>query len=349
MHGDTRAVRESEQIDLEALAACLRWHLTDGQLPGLRLDTPLHLSIFSGTHAHPTYLVRAGGAELVLRRGTTARANHDLACEYRCLDAIHAFYALAPRPYLHCVDTAVLGAPFSLLERRRGLFVRDGEPMPLNGHPDRRHQVSAAAVAALVALHHVSVDSPAVSALGDPVGFLDRQVREWTGRWRSARTEPMDAMDGVALWLIAHQPPDSLDPTVVHGDFTLGNLLLHPLTAGEVVGVLDWSAATIGDPLMDLGILLAHWTAPGDTPDPVPFTARAGYLTRDALLDTYARLSGRDVTNAAFYEVLALFRSAVLAQERTAHGGVQPGDAVPSPVQRLADHALQLTRTFPNI
>lgn len=321
MHGDTREVRQGEALDWAALATYLRWHLADNDIPGLRLADEMTVSQFPGGHSNLTYLIRFGGAELVLRRpplGPVPPRAHDMAREYRWLAALHPAFTLAPRPYLLCDDPSVLGSVFYVMERRRGIVVRSEEPLPLAGHPELRRHLSEAMVDTLVRLHRVDVSRNSLAELGKPIGFLDRQVRGWTERWERSRIDPLPAMDAVALWLSAHQPPDALDPTVVHGDFKLDNVLLDPLDPANILAVFDWEMAALGDPLVDLGIMLAYW-APMDTaraPDALTtVTGHPGYLSRDALIERYAAQSSRDVSGMAFYEAFAVFKIAVVIQQ----------------------------------
>ncbi len=345
MHGDTREVRSGDALDWPALVTWLHWHLADGQLPGLRFDAGLEVSQFHGGHANLTYLLRLGGAELVLRRPPMAATDdraHDVAREYDWLAALHPVFPLAPRPLLLCEDRSVLGTVFYLMERRRGLVVRDEEPLQLAGHEPLRRRVGEALVDALADLHAIDITDEPLAALGQPIGFLDRQVRMWSSRWAKLHHAPAPAMDAVALWLTAHQPPDALDPAVVHGAFALENLLLDPLDLSRVVAVLDWELAQLGDPLVDLGVLLAHWdpTPAADGTNAFPIvTGRPGYLTRDALVERYAIRAGRDLTDIDFYEVLALFTRAVWEQEHAA-----PSATVCDRVTALAARALQLTQ-----
>ncbi len=347
MHGDTREVRSGDALDWPALVTWLRWHLEDGQLPGLRLDADLEVSQFHGGQSHLTYLLRLGGAELVLRRPSMSASAAGVASvtrEYDWLAALHPIFPLAPRPYLRCTDPGVVGSVFYLMERRRGLVVRDEEPLQLAGHEASRRQVGEALVDAMADLHTVNLAHDALSALGQPLGFPDRHVRMWTARWGQARQGPMPAMDAVALWLTAHQPADALDPAVVHGAFTLDNLLLDPLDLSRVVAVFDWELAELGEPLMDLGVLLAHWlrTPDSDGTDAFPVvTGRPGYLTRNGLIQRYADRTGRDLTDIDFYETLALFARAVSAQERTS-----PAATTCDTVEALAARALQLTQSW---
>ncbi|MFN7985200.1 MAG: phosphotransferase family protein [Vicinamibacterales bacterium] len=315
MRRDTADARADDGIDRAALARYLRWHLAGHDIPGLQLDADIRVQPCGGALQPRTHLIRVGGAEFILRLRSTASAlpHEDVAREFRWLSLLHPIFPLAPRPLLLCDDDAVLGRPFFLMERRRGIAVRAQEPMALAGHREARRQFSEAVVDTLVALHAVAIDE-SLAALDTPVGFVDRQVREWTTRWHSVRTEDVGDMDAVALWLTAHQPAEALEPAVVHGHFTLENLLLNPLEPAEITAVLDWKLAALGDPLTDVGALLAQWLpivddAGHDLRRSV--TGSDGYLTRDALIQRYAAQSGRDLSEIDYYEVIALFRLAV--------------------------------------
>ena len=321
MHGDTREVRPGEGLDWAALASYLRWHLEDDQVAGLRLNEAMQVAQFPGGHSNLTYLIRFGGAELVLRRpplGPVPARAHDMAREHRWLAALNPVFPLAPRPYLLCDDPSVIGCVFYIMERRRGIVVRHDEPMPLAGHPSMRRRLSEAMVDTLAALHRLDVSHGPLAGLGKPIGFLDRQVHGWTERWERSRLDAVPEMDALALWLAAHQPPDALDPAVVHGDFKVDNVLVNSLDPAELVAVLDWEMAALGDPLVDLGIMLAYWTPTdgGDQQDALAtVTGRAGYMSRDELIGRYADLSGRDVTDIRFYEAFAVFKVAVVIQQ----------------------------------
>jgi aminoglycoside phosphotransferase (APT) family kinase protein len=319
--GDTREVRAGEALDWRALETYLRLYLPIQQIKGLDLSRDMEVSQFPGGHSNLTYLVRFGGAELVIRRpplGPVPPKAHDMAREYRWLAALNHVFPLAPRVYLLCEDLAVIGSVFYVMERRRGLVVRAEEPMPLRDHPEARRRVSEALVDTLADLHSLDVTGGPLAALGKPAGFVDRQVRGWSERWNRSKLDELPEMDALAEWLIGRIPPDADPPAVVHGDFKLDNVLLDPLDLGNLVAVFDWEMSALGDPLVDLGILLAYWepTAPPAQRDALTtVTHRPGYYTRHEILDRYAARSGRDVSNIVFYETFALFKIAVVIQQ----------------------------------
>jgi aminoglycoside phosphotransferase (APT) family kinase protein len=290
-------------------------------MDGLDLSRDMQISQFPGGHSNLTYLARFGGAELVIRRpplGPVAPKAHDMAREYHWLAALNPVFPLAPRPLLLCADPTVVGTVFYVMERRRGVVVRHDEPLGLANRTEARRQVSAAMVATLADLHAIDVSAPPLADLGRPAGFVERQVRGWTERWNLARLTEVSEMDALAAWLGGRLPPDPAIPSVVHGDFKLDNVLLNPLDFGQIVAVFDWEMCALGDPLIDLGILLAYWspTAPAAEQDALStVTTRPGYFTRDEILERYAERSRRDLSQFRFYETFALFKIAVVIQQ----------------------------------
>jgi aminoglycoside phosphotransferase (APT) family kinase protein len=321
MHGETQDVRPGEDLNRDALERYLRWHADQLPIAGLDLSRDLEITQFPGGHSNLTYLIRAGGAELVLRRpplGPVPARAHDMAREYRWLAAIHPVFPLAPRPYLLCEDASVLGGVFYIMERRRGIVVRQDEPISLADHPDRRRRVSEALIDTLATLHSIDVSEPPLADLGKPAGFVRRQIQGWTERWHGSRLADVPEMDHLASWLAARIPADPQEPAIVHGDFKLDNVLLDPLDIGRLIAVFDWEMSALGDPLVDLGILLAYWmpTAPPSQRDALTtVTARPGYLSKSEIIDRYAARSGRDVSQIAYYETFALFKIAVVIQQ----------------------------------
>jgi aminoglycoside phosphotransferase (APT) family kinase protein len=316
---DTRDVREP--LDWPRLEAYVRERLAGAALPGLDLSRPMEIEQFAGGHSNLTYLVRFGGCELVLRRppfGPIPPTAHDMAREHRWLHALHPVFALAPRPYLFCGDAGVIGAIFYLMERRRGVVVRSEEPPALADRPEMRRRVSGALVDALADLHAIDVAREGLSPLGKPAGFVERQVRGWTDRWNKSKTGEIPEMEALADWLLRQMPLDPDRPAVVHGDFKLDNVMLDPSDLGRLVAVFDWEMCALGDPLVDVGILLAYWTRsePPEHRDALTtITDRPGWFTRDEIVERYAARSGRDLSSIHFYETFALFKIAVVIQQ----------------------------------
>jgi aminoglycoside phosphotransferase (APT) family kinase protein len=296
---DTRPVRPSEQLDWDQLAAYLREHL------GISGD--LHVEQFPGGHSNLTYALTLGERELVLRRppfGPVPPRAHDMAREFRVLQAVHPHFPLAPKPYLLCEDLSIIGSVFYVMERRRGLVLRDDGPEDL---APLRPRISDAVVDTLADLHAIDVTAHGLDSLGKPAGFVARQVRGWTERWHGSKTSDIPEMESLALWLAERIPADPPQATLVHGDYKLDNLMLDEREPWRLVGVFDWEMSALGDPLVDLGILLCYQV---HTAQPQP-----GWFSRDAILTRYAERSGRSLDNIAFYEVFAVFKLAVVIQQ----------------------------------
>jgi aminoglycoside phosphotransferase (APT) family kinase protein len=320
MKPDANAVRPDEQLDWPRLVAWLRAHLPQCGVAGLDVTREPQVAQFPGGHSNLTYLVRFDDVEIVIRRppfGPLPPTAHDMAREFRWLSAMHRVFPLAPRPYLLCEDLEIIGSVFYAMERRNGLVVRAEEPTVL-AHPAARRRVSEAMIDTLADLHAIDVHAQGLGALGKPAGFVDRQVRGWTERWHRSRTTPLAEMDALADWLREHLPGDPAAPSVVHGDFKLDNVMLDDGEVGRIVAVLDWEMSALGDPLVDLGILLAYWgpTAPPEQRDALTtVTDRPGYLRPEEMVERYGARSGRDVSRIRYYEIFAVFKIAVVIQQ----------------------------------
>jgi aminoglycoside phosphotransferase (APT) family kinase protein len=222
---------------------------------------------------------------------------------------------------LACEDPSVIGAPFYVMERVDGWVVRDRLPAFLDEGPDAdRRAVGEELVDALVELHTVDWRAAGLEGWGKPTGYLERQVRRWTGQLTIATgfTRPLPDLFRLGEWL-AERVPASPPSTIVHGDYKLDNVVLTPDAPVRVAAILDWEMSTIGDPLADLGYLLSFWREPGDPPDPVlieqvELTRLPGFSTRAELLDRYAERSGREVPDLRWYEVLARWKLAILLE-----------------------------------
>lgn len=310
-------------MDWTALEAYLREHLSPliGDRPP-EMDAEFEVRQFPGGHSNLTYCIRFGDHEFVMRRppmGPVAPTAHDMPREYRLLAAIHPHFNLAPKPYLLCEDPAVIGAPFYLMERRRGLVVRQTIPPELGEDLTLRRRISESLVDAMVALHAVDLQSTGLIAMGKPAGFVKRQVEGWTNRWQRSKTTELHEMEQTSAWLLANLPPDTPSPTLVHNDYKLDNLMLDPDDPARIVAILDWEMCALGDPLIDLGLLLCYWP---EAEDPEMFsgslrsvTMLPGWMTRAELVERYAKQSGRDVSQIEYYHVFAIFKLAVVIQQ----------------------------------
>jgi aminoglycoside phosphotransferase (APT) family kinase protein len=311
---ETIAMRDGETIATGALAEYLRDRL-EGAESGIELEQ------FPNGHSNLTYLLRTAAGEYVLRRpplGPVAPKAHDMVREYHVLRAVHPHFPQAPQAHVLCEDPAVLGAPFFIMERRRGLILREEIPAAfeaVNGHP---RMIGEAFLDALVKLHSIDPSMPGVRELGKPEGYVERQVRGWADRWERAKTENVSELDQVVRWL-AGNIPAPLAPSLIHNDYKLDNIMFAADSPDRVEAVLDWEMATLGDPLSDLGLALCYWAwaiAEEVRAAGIPaLTSRPGWYSRDELVERYAELTRRDVARIGYYEVLGVFKLAVIIQQ----------------------------------
>ncbi|HEX2189338.1 MAG TPA: phosphotransferase family protein [Longimicrobiaceae bacterium] len=305
-------VRPGEELDAGALEAYLREALPD-------VAGPLTVEQFPRGFSNLTYLVRAGGREMVLRRpppGADARGGHDVEREFRVLSRLRPVYPRVPRPLAFCGDAAVLGAPFYLMERVPGIILRSRPPEGVELGPGRMRAVCLALVDTLAELHALDPRAAGLEGLGRPEGYAARQVEGWTRRWERARTDAVPELDDAAAWLARSLPPEG-GAALVHGDYKYDNLVLDPADPARVRAVLDWEMATVGDPLMDLGTTLGYWAEAGDPAELRQFgvTWLPGNLDRRGVAEAYAERSGRDVAGILFHYVYGVFKVAVIAQQ----------------------------------
>lgn len=306
-------VREGQGFDVGALAAWLRTRVEG-------LEGEPELSQFGRGYSNLTYLVRFGQRELVVRRappGVAIKSAHDMGREVRILSALAPSWSKAPRPLASCDDASVIGTPFYVMERVRGVILRAKVPEGLVLDPPTLRRVSEATCDTLAQIHQIDWKGVGLGDLGKPDGYVDRQVRGWSERYGKARTDDVPQVERLGAWLHDHQPPES-GATLVHNDFKYDNVVLAPDLSG-VVAVLDWEMATIGDPLMDLGTALGYWIEPDDPPvfQITVFgpTNRPGNLTRVEFAERWSKATGRDASNVLFYYAFALFKLAVVAQQ----------------------------------
>jgi len=313
------AVRADERFDESVLHAYLRGKLEGGALP-------LRVEQFAGGHANLTYLLQYGepdrGVEYVLRRpplGPVAPGSHDMHREYRALSVLWKAFPLAPRAYLYCDDINVIGAPFFVMERRRGIVIRGSVPAEFGGGEDEsaNRKLSEAVVDSLAEFHAVDPGAIGLDSLGrDPERFLERQVKGWADRYQRAKTGSIGAAEELSRWLVDNLP-ESAAPTLLHNDWRLDNMAVDPEDPGRCVAVYDWDMCTLGDPLADLGTLLALWNNRGDAPvgmSPMP-TQSVGFMSREEAVVRYGERSGRDVSGVSYYDVFGTFKMAVVLQQ----------------------------------
>ena len=308
-------IRPGEELDLAALRAYLQKLFPDLEA------TELEVLQFPSGHSNLTYLLRMGERELVLRRapfGAKIKTAHDMGREYRILSGLVQVYPKVPAPLAFCQDDSVIGAPFYLMERLKGLILRGELPQGLELTPARMRALSENFVENLVEIHQVDYQAAGLGDLGHPEGYVKRQIEGWAQRYKKARTDDIQDIERAAAWLAENMPAES-GAALIHNDYKYDNLVLDPQDPSHIIGVLDWEMATIGDPLMDLGTSLGYWIDPNDPTElqalTFGLTSLPGNLNRRELAERYAHKSGDNISNLSFYYVYALFKIAVIVQQ----------------------------------
>jgi aminoglycoside phosphotransferase (APT) family kinase protein len=313
LQDSSRAVRAGEELDLARLEPYLRSHFPD-------LGGEMVVKQFPSGHSNLTYSVSLGEKEMVLRRppfGSKVKSAHDMGREYHVLSRLHSAYP-TPRPVLHCTDESVLGAPFYLMERVRGLVLRRNLPPGLTLAPETARKLSESFIDNLAALHGLDYTALGLGDLGKPQGYLERQVRGWMERYQGSKTHELPEVEPLSAWLREHMPSQSAG-TLVHNDYKYDNMLLDAVDITRIRAVLDWEMCTLGDPLTDLGTALAYWIDPDDPPEMQMVrwgpTIIPGMLSRAQLAQRYAEKTGRDLSNIVFYYAFAMFKVGVIIQQ----------------------------------
>lgn len=309
-----RAIREGEGLNEANLHKVLLDHV-----PQLSGDMEVHQ--FPGGFSNLTYSVKVGSREFVLRRppfGAQIKSGHDMGREYKILSNLNPQFSKAPKAVYYTEDESIIGSPFYLMERVRGVILRAN--MPADMQPDKTQMAGIANswLDTLVELHSVDYDAAGLSDLGKPEGYVERQVHGWTKRYYNAKTDEVPLLENAARWLSEHIPSQS-GATLIHNDFKYDNVVLNPRDWTHVIAVLDWEMTTLGDPLMDLGTSIGYWVN-GNDPDfmkqlDLTPTHLPGNPSRGELMNRYATKTGTDVGDGVFYYVFGLFKIAVIVQQ----------------------------------
>ena len=311
-----RPVRAGEELDAVALAHWLESVSPDVGESGVTIEQ------FPRGFSNLTYLLRlAGGLELVLRRpprGIKKGSAHDMGREFRILRALHVRGGRVPRPVAFCDDESVIGTPFYVMERVRGLILRQAAPSGLDLTPAIMRGLSSSFLHTMREIHATPIDADGIRELGSPAGYVQRQVQGWAKRYGAARTDDIADMEALAAWLDANRPAE-WGASLIHNDLKYDNMVLDAGDPTRVLAVLDWEMATLGDPLMDLGTTLGYWV---DADDPAELrslglgiTALPGNLSRAELWAEYERRAGRSLGDPVFYFAFGLFKLGVISQQ----------------------------------
>jgi aminoglycoside phosphotransferase (APT) family kinase protein len=314
--GDTIPVRKGEKLDHNQLRSFLDQHFS-------LENEPLEINQFGAGHSNLTYELKVGEWEAVLRRpphGPVAPKAHDMEREYSILRDLHPVFSLAPKPYVFSDNSAIVGSPFYVMERRRGYVFDTSFPSEIEVTSNLCKELSESMVDTLVHLHSIDYKKTRLVEITQPEGFLERQVHGWIGRYARARTDEIPGVEELTKWL-ATNIPTSQAPSIIHYDFKLNNAMFSYEKPTKMVGLFDWEMTTVGDPLADVGAAMSYWIEKDDPdllskgPGKSPVTVNEGFYTRQQFVERYAEKSGRDISDIHFYTTFAYFKLAVICQQ----------------------------------
>jgi aminoglycoside phosphotransferase (APT) family kinase protein len=294
--------------------------------------------------ANDLYLIRRAGHRWVLRRPPAVKndpsASNTLR-EWRILRALEGTTAPHPTPRLYCDDTEVSDRPFLIMDVVDGFTPGFELPEPFATDHDLRRGLAMAYVDGCAELADVDWRTGGLDDLGRPDGFLERQVSRWLAQLDRYRTRDLPELDFVCEWLGANIPTMS-PAALIHGDYSPFNVMVAPDRPARLAAIVDWDTGTIGDPLLDLGHLLARWTEPGEEPVlMVQAGGVDGYPTRAEMAARYADRTGRDISALPYYQCLALFKLAVILEGRHA---AEVGTGVPAEDTAMGGFVVRLMR-----
>ncbi|WP_078428394.1 phosphotransferase family protein [Alkalihalobacterium alkalinitrilicum] len=281
-------------------------------------EEKMRTKAFSNGYSNLTYFIEIGDWQGVLRRppfGPIPPRAHDMEREYQILEKVYPVFPLAPKPLLFSEDPDIMERHFYIMEKKNGVVLDDDLPDVYEKTDKTGRLVSEAFVDTLVKMHSIDIKEAGLESIGKPDGYLERQVHGWIKRYQNSKTDEIPDVDEVEKWLIENIPT-SPEPTIVHNDFKLNNMMYCSNDPGKVVGVFDWEMCTIGDPLTDLGSAVAYWTQAGESFSGLPsVTGQPGFYSRKELLEEYAQKSGRDISNFDYYLTFAFYKIAVILQQ----------------------------------
>ena len=309
-----RAVREGEALDIERVNSWIQETVSD--LQGEPVVTQ-----YSGGASNWTYCLGYSNREIILRRapaGTKAKGAHDMGREFRLQQALKPVYGQVPQVLGFCDDTSVMDSDFYIMEKLTGIIPRKNLPRGMALTEQDTRALCTNLLDCMIALHQVDYQGAELQHLGKGAGYVQRQIEGWCHRFTKAKTWNVPSGQFVMNWLRENLPTRE-HICLTHNDFRFDNVVLKPEKPTEIIGVLDWELATLGDPLMDLGNTLAYWVEADDD-----FLAQQtrmqpshlkGMFTRREVVEYYCDKTNIALDDFTFYQVYGLFRLAAIVQQ----------------------------------
>ncbi|WP_290652398.1 phosphotransferase family protein [Aquisalimonas sp.] len=324
-------VLDSHRFDERRLADYLAQQLPE------EFGGALDVKQFQGGQSNPTFLLECGGRRYVLRKkppGKLLPSAHQIEREYTVMSALRHTDVPVPEMLLLCEDDGIIGTPFYVMRFIRGRVY--SHPALEEVSPQERRQIFQAKADTMARLHNVDYEAVGLANFGKPGNFLGRQIGRWGKQYEASKTGENPSMEKLMAWLPENIPADSDETTIAHGDFRLGNLMLHP-ERPEVVAVLDWELCTLGHPLSDLAYCCIPYHLPSGLPGirglkDLDLEAR-NIPSEEAFVQMYCERAGRrgGISDWPFYTAFALFRLAAILQgvyKRALDGNAANADAL---------------------
>jgi aminoglycoside phosphotransferase (APT) family kinase protein len=321
-------VLPAHQFDQDRLTQYLT-----GRLPGA--DAGMNVKQFQGGQSNPTYLLEIGGKRYVLRKkppGKLLPSAHMVEREFQVINALGATDVPVPKAELLCEDPDIIGTAFYIMEYVEGRV--HTQPLLEAVDKSQREPIYHSMIETMAKLHNVDWKAVGLESYGKAEGYIPRQIKRWSGQFEASRTGEMPAMDKLMAWLPDNMP-DKDETTIAHGDFRVGNLILHP-TEPRVVSILDWELATLGHPLSDLAYCCLPYHLPAGMDGVKGMLGEdlksMGLPEEQQVLDWYCKYTGRnEIPNWNFFVAFSLFRLAAIVQgvyHRALQGNASNADAL---------------------
>lgn len=306
------AVGSDHGFDLARLSSYLRSRIGD-------LSDEFEIFKFGSGHSNLTYMIRSADREFVLKcepPGEKVRSAHDMHREFSILSKLYGHYPYVPQPLGYCDDASIIGTRFCVMQRLRGVIIRNQLPEDGPVKPEQVSQQFLRLLEAQAELHSIDIRAVGLEDFGRPIGYVERQVRGWQERLEKTRTKDMADFGAVTSWLIQHLPTGAHHAAVVHNDFKMDNLVWDQDDVVKLVGVLDWEMSTTGEPLMDLGFTLSFWPENSDPPEfrslrSMPYPP---LISRAKAINYYMMRASRSIESPEFFLCFGLFKRAVIEQ-----------------------------------
>lgn len=334
----TRDVGEAHRFDEQQLLDYLSSHVES-------FSGPLSVRQFKGGQSNPTYLLDSASGRYVLRRkppGKLLKSAHAVDREFRIISALYATGFPVPRPLVLCEDDAVIGTTFFVMEFVEGRIFWDLDLPDLV--PAERATIYDNVNETIARLHNLDYAAIGLEDFGKPGNYFARQISRWSGQYRASETDKVEAMDLLMEWLPENIPDDD-SASIVHGDFRLDNMIIHP-TEPRVIAVLDWELSTIGHPLADFTYHLMTWQMPEIGIGSVGLAGKPleelGIPDEETYLQRYCERTGRQagIPNRNFYSAFNFFRLAAILQGIA--GRVRDGTAASAHAAQAVNAVLPL-------